>query len=237
MSPRANRQPVPRQGVRARTRALLLDAALRIFARKGAGASSIQEITEEAGVANGTFYNYFRTREELVEAASFFLAARFDAEVAESTAKVADPAERLAQGSRRFILQALADPVWGAAILRVWATTEVVKMKTAEHMLADLRAGRRRGRFHFKSEAAAVDLVQGTVLAAMRTVLEGRADDGHAAAVAALVLRGVGVDAAEADEIARRPLPPMVLAGGPAHHAQKGPSAKSHKRKEPRSQS
>lgn len=237
MSPRTTRKPVPRQGVRARTRALLLDAALRIFARKGAGASSIQEITDEAGVANGTFYNYFRSREELVEAASLRLAARFDVQVAASNASVADPAERLSQGSRRFILQALTDPVWGAAILRVWATTPVLKTKTAEHMLADLRAGRRRGRFHFKSEAAAVDLVQGTVLSAMRTVLEGRGDEDHASAVAALVLRGVGVSAAEADEIARRPLPPMARADDLAHHAQKGPSAKSHRRKEPRSQS
>ncbi len=234
MSPRITRRPVPRQGVRARTRGLLLDAALRIFARKGAGASSIQEITDEAGVANGTFYNYFRSREELVEAASLRLAALFDEQVAASHANVADPAERLAQGSRRFILQALADPIWGAAILRVWATTAVVKAKTAEHMLADLRAGRRRGRFHFRGEAAAVDLVQGTVLAAMRTVLEGRADEGHAGAVAALILRGVGVSAGEAEEIARRPLPPMAPADGIAPHARKGRAAKSPKRKEPR---
>lgn len=220
--------------MRARTRAALLDAALRIFARKGAGAASIQEITDEAGVANGTFYNYFRSREELVEAASLRLASRFEDQVAASNAAVGDPAERLSLGSRRFILQALADPVWGAAILRVWATTSVLKAKTAEHMLADLRAGRRRGRFHYSSEAAAVDLVQGSVVAAMRTVLEERAGAEHACEVASLLLRAVGVSPVQADELARRPLPPMVNL---AHQSQRGPSAKSHRRKEPRSQS
>jgi AcrR family transcriptional regulator len=194
-------------GKRARTRAQLLDAALRVFARKGQGAASIQEVTAEAGLANGTFYNYFRTHEELVDAACLRLAARFSDDITASSAQVSDPAERVAIGTRRFVLQALRDPVWGAAILRVWSSTPVVHEHTARAVLADLRAGRRRGRFRIGSEAAAVDLVQGAVLAAMRTVLEGRAGERHATVVAALVLRGLGVEATEADDIARRPLP------------------------------
>src|SRR5512144_3118358 len=88
-------------GVRARTRGMLLDAAVRVFARKGAGAAAIHEITAEAGVANGTFYNYFRSREDLLEAASLRLAERFDREIAASRTAVADPAERVAIGCRR----------------------------------------------------------------------------------------------------------------------------------------
>jgi AcrR family transcriptional regulator len=195
--------------VRARTRAVLLDAALRVFARKGAGAAAIHEIAAEAGVANGTFYNYFRTREELLEAASVRLAERFDREIGASYTHVTDPAERVAIGSRRFVLQARHDPTWGAAIVRVWASSPVLNVHTAAGLLADLRAGRRRGRLRYPGEQAAVDLVQGTVLAGMRTVLEGRAPDEHASALAALLLRALGVAAAEADEIARRPLPPL----------------------------
>ena len=206
---RASARRPPAGGVRARTRALLLDAAVRVFARKGAGAAAIHEIAAEAGVANGTFYNYFRTREELVEAASLRLAERFDVDVAVSRAAVDDPAERVAIGTRRFVGRAMHDPTWGAALLRVWASSPVLGVHAARGLLADLRTGRRRGRLRFPSETAAVDLVQGTVLSAMRTVLEGRADGAHASAVAALVLRGLGVGASEADEIAGRPLPPL----------------------------
>jgi len=205
---RSARRP-PVGGVRARTRALLLDAAVRVFARKGTGAAALHEIAAEAGVANGTFYNYFRTREELVEAASLRLAERFDADIAASRAAVVDPAERVAIGMRRFVTRAMQDPTWGAALLRVWASSPVLKMHTAAGLLADLRLGRRRGRLRFPSEPAAIDLVQGTVLSAMRTVLEGRAAAEHASTVTALVLRGLGVDRAEADEIADRPLPPL----------------------------
>src|SRR6476469_10467770 len=43
------------------------DAAMRVIARKGMAAATMQEIAEEAGVAKGTIYLYFRDREELVE--------------------------------------------------------------------------------------------------------------------------------------------------------------------------
>jgi AcrR family transcriptional regulator len=209
-------------GVRARTRALLLDAAVRVFARKGAGAAAIHEIAAEAGVANGTFYNYFRTREELLEATSLRLAERLHADVAASRTDVADPAERVAIGCRRFVLQAMSDPVWGAAILRTWHSTSAPSAHGAEPLLADLRAGRHRGRLRYASETAALDLVQGTVLAGMRSVLEGRAGEEHAAAVASLVLRGLAVPAADVERIVARPLPPLPpraappIASGPA---------------------
>jgi AcrR family transcriptional regulator len=204
---RAARRPAP-TAVRARTRELLLDAAVRIFARKGAGAAAIHEIAAEAGLANGTFYNYFRTRDELVEAASLRLAERFDTRIAAGRRQASDPAERVAIGCRRFMLQAKQDPVWGAAILRVWATSPIVNRTTAAGLLADLQAGRRAGRFRISSADAAIDLVQGAVLSGMRTILEGRGGERHASAVAALVLRALGVDAADA--IAARPLPPLA---------------------------
>lgn len=194
---------------RERTRTLLIDAALRVFARKGAGASAIHEIAAEAGVANGTFYNYFRTREELLEAASMRLVERFFQEITDSAVAIGDPAERVAIGTRRFILQALRDPTWGAALLRVWASTPMLIEHTAAPVVIDLRAGRRRRRFAFKNEQAAIDLVSGSVLSAMRTILEGRAGEEHATEVAAMILRGLGIAADEAAEIAHRPLPTL----------------------------
>jgi AcrR family transcriptional regulator len=196
-------------GVRSRTRALLLDAAVRVFARKGAGAAAIHEIAAEAGVSNGTFYNYFRTREELVDATSRTLAERLFDDITASSTAVSDPAERVAIGSRRFVLKAREDPTWGAAMLRVWAGSPVLNARTSKALVADLRAGKRKGRLQFASETAAIDLVQGTVLAGIRTILEGRAGAEHPSNVAALVLRGLSVDHDEADAIARRPLPAL----------------------------
>jgi len=43
------------------------EAAMRVIARKGMAAATMQEIANEAGVAKGTIYLYFRDRDELVE--------------------------------------------------------------------------------------------------------------------------------------------------------------------------
>ena len=50
-----------------KTRENLIEAAKKVISIKGFKEASIQDITEEAGVAKGTFYTYFKTKEEIVE--------------------------------------------------------------------------------------------------------------------------------------------------------------------------
>ncbi len=45
----------------------LLDAAAAVFARKGFHASRVGDIAQEAGVAHGLLYHYFRSKEEVLE--------------------------------------------------------------------------------------------------------------------------------------------------------------------------
>jgi AcrR family transcriptional regulator len=45
----------------------LLDAAVRVFARRGFHASRVGDIAEEAGVAHGLLYHYFRSKDEVLE--------------------------------------------------------------------------------------------------------------------------------------------------------------------------
>lgn len=46
----------------------LLDAAVRVFTKKGVRATTVAEICAAAGVAKGTFYLYFESREHLLAA-------------------------------------------------------------------------------------------------------------------------------------------------------------------------
>ncbi len=46
---------------------MILDAAVRVFAQKGYHTSRVGDIAEEAGVAHGLLYHYFRSKEELLE--------------------------------------------------------------------------------------------------------------------------------------------------------------------------
>lgn len=49
-------------------RGALVDAAFGVFMDKGVTASSVDDIVEAAGVAKGTFYLYFRTKDDAVSA-------------------------------------------------------------------------------------------------------------------------------------------------------------------------
>ena len=44
----------------------ILDAAALLFARKGYKGATIREIAREAGVAEGTIYNYFDSKHDLL---------------------------------------------------------------------------------------------------------------------------------------------------------------------------
>jgi AcrR family transcriptional regulator len=48
-------------------RRLILDAAVRVFARKGYHTCRVGDIAEEAGVAHGLLYHYFSSKDEVLE--------------------------------------------------------------------------------------------------------------------------------------------------------------------------
>ncbi|MFI9081246.1 TetR/AcrR family transcriptional regulator [Streptomyces sioyaensis] len=59
------RRRLSRAQAQARTRSLLLDAAARVFARKGFTGASVEEIAEVAGFSIGAVYSNFGSKEAL----------------------------------------------------------------------------------------------------------------------------------------------------------------------------
>lgn len=49
-------------------RAEIIEAAVRLFRSKGRESVTMQEIMDELGIAKGTIYHYFRSKEDLLEA-------------------------------------------------------------------------------------------------------------------------------------------------------------------------
>ena len=59
------RQRLTRAERQAQTRRDLLDAAARVFVKRGFTGSSVEEISAEAGYTRGAFYSNFRSKNEL----------------------------------------------------------------------------------------------------------------------------------------------------------------------------
>ena len=192
---------------RERTRRSLIDAALRLFARKEVGEVALLEVASEAEVASGTIYNYFRTRDEVVEAVGIALADEFAETIALLSHNVDSGARRLSIGVRMFIRRAIADPDWASAVIRVVHFDQAIRSKIASHVLADLRAGAEEGIFSYPDEGIALDLVVSCSVGGMRAVVEGRGVEYHDSKVVEMLLKALGVTPPRARKLAEQALP------------------------------
>ena len=70
-------RPGRRERSKAANRQSILDAARRVFAQLGYEAASVRDIIRGTDLASGTFYNYFKSKEEVFEALADDGARRF----------------------------------------------------------------------------------------------------------------------------------------------------------------
>ena len=57
-----------REQTKAQNRCLILEAARSVFAELGFGATTVRDIIRATPLASGTFYNYFKSKEEVFQA-------------------------------------------------------------------------------------------------------------------------------------------------------------------------
>ncbi|KYZ84849.1 TetR family transcriptional regulator [Alcanivorax sp. KX64203] len=203
-----------------------LDAALRIHARAGIGDLALNTLAEEAGVSNGTVYNDFRSREQVLEAVGLELAVQLSEQIltvseavglelavqlSEQILTVSEAvesgAERLSIAVRTFMNKARTDPDWTRALITVVRYAEGMRSTLATYLRADLQAGCRHGDFHYAHEEMAMSMVISATLGAMNLLVEDGEVE-HADRIAAeMVLQALGMPPGEAGRIAGLPLP------------------------------
>lgn len=198
-------------GKRERTQAALVRAAVEVFCARGMAAATIQEIAQVAGMTAATVYNHFPSKEALVERVAVVLAQSLCQAITDSQAGVADAAQRMAIGQRRYVWLAAESPAWALLLLDVMGASPAVTEHIQAYPLADLRAGVRQKRFRVPSEAVAMDVIHGVCAVAMRRVATGQAPARHDVAVATVVLRALGMDPEDAAAVAKLPLPALPL--------------------------
>lgn len=71
------------------------EAALRVISRRGLAAATMQEIADEAGIAKGTIYLYFKDRDDLLERTAEFAFSKLGAKLEATLPAIPDFAEKL----------------------------------------------------------------------------------------------------------------------------------------------
>jgi AcrR family transcriptional regulator len=186
---------------RARTRERLLDAASAVIAEKGPDATSVEEIVAAAGVSRGTFYNYFPTTDDLVHALNTRTAEAFLPPMRALVADISDPALRLAAAAHFTLQTMVADPARAWVILRLEGSRAPRQRPSGQFLNRLFQDGVAAGQFDGIDLDAARALTLGALRTAARDVLIEGAPCDLAEQVVALVLRGLGLSAAEARRI------------------------------------
>lgn len=95
-----------------------------------------------------------------------------------------------------------------------WISGSPLSEAIERGLMSDLEAGIRLKRFQVDTMQAALDLVLGTALMAMRSILEGHTEPNYPEQIAKLILKSLGVSDAEADAIAFKTLVPLPQKSG-----------------------
>jgi AcrR family transcriptional regulator len=131
---------------RARTRAALLEAAGRVYARRGFDGATLDEIAEEAGFTKGAVYDHFGSKEKLLFA---LLDEHLGNQIAEQVAlfdPARAPADRPRAGSDRWMAELEEDPDVFRLFVEAW-----VHGQRDEEFRARVAAGMQEWRSTFQS--------------------------------------------------------------------------------------
>lgn len=98
-----------RERKKLETREALLEAALALFREQGYDETTVEQITERADVAKGTFFNYFHSKEELLAESAAWRIGQLRAALEVSLGAPTSPVARIKLLMRLMYEQATQD--------------------------------------------------------------------------------------------------------------------------------
>ncbi len=209
----SSRSPSARvQRRQQRTRTQLTRAAAQVISEKGVEGLRLREVTDAADVGFGSFYNYFESKEELVEAVVLDLMSALARRLIAHVEAFADPAEAASAAHRWFVRSATEDP----ETARLLVNLDHAEVQFQERILpfgqSLLETGVEQGRFlPMPSPVTTLSYVVGATIAVTRAVLDRRLGPEAESETAEVLLHALGLDADQAREIAYRTLPSVAL--------------------------
>ncbi len=177
------------QAQRAKTRAWIIECAIPVFAKHGPDSPVIDDFAKAAGIARATFYTYFRTTGELLDAAVAAMSDELIAAIAPAVQGEPDPVNRMATAAWLFYHRATADPVLGAFLSSIAGVGSLA----ATHIRTDLLEGIRADLIAVKDIDLAEAIAQGIMVFALKAPRAREAGDARAAQVIQAILAALGV--------------------------------------------
>ncbi len=188
---------------RVRTRAALMEAAQTLFATRAIEAVNVEDITEAANVAKGSFYNHFTDKNAIAEEIFSLIREHAARMLDEMTEGDWTPAQRIARGGFTILKFALEHPESASALHRLSPSAIAPETPLNIRVREYLRLGMADRSFRHMPIEAAVLFVIGVEVVTLQRALAASPNLGaiaHAAPLFEALLVGLGVDIAVAEQ-------------------------------------
>ncbi|MCL2658854.1 MAG: TetR/AcrR family transcriptional regulator [Betaproteobacteria bacterium] len=209
--PKSQRAVHPRtisgQAQKAKTRAAIIQAAIPVFAQNGPDIPIVDDFVKAAGVSRGTFYNYFETTRDLLEATMAHISDELVQTIVPVVGGESNPVIRLATAARLFYRKARLDPVFRAFLGSVSSVGDLA----VRNARADLEEAIEKGFVKVMDIELAEAIALGVMVFALRTSKVEVGGEKRAREVVRATLQALGVDPDLINQAMRvrvpRPLP------------------------------
>src|SRR5471030_1461143 len=193
---------------RERMRRRLIESAMIVFAEKGVGASVIPEVVAAAEVSQGSFYNYFRTNDDLLAAVSAEMIQLIEPAVGD----IADPALRVATGMRYYLHLARSQRLLARFLAAGGLRLLTHQGEVFRYLPADLEEGQQKGSFAPVPLDIVLDVAAGAALVAIDRMARGRVAKDYPEKMVAAVLRTLGMTVEQTERVTAPVLRKLVPA-------------------------
>lgn len=194
---------------RARTRARILATAFALFDERGVDKVTVEDVRASAGLARGSFYNYFLTYEHMLKELAGQISLQINKEQTERFDGISNLVDRMWCNLRYFILRGGSDRSCSEILIRVTPLlgplNDSMRLR-AEH---DLRECVKKKLIQVPSAGVALDMGYGLGSVMLRRSSQGGAKVKEIEAAGVMFMRALGMSESEARRISRLPLPEM----------------------------
>jgi AcrR family transcriptional regulator len=205
-------RPAPKLGrKRERTRKKILETAFGLIGNEQGLTVRIEEICAAARISRGTFYNYFTSLEQLFEVLAIELSHGLNRALVSTVDEIRSHAEGSNAAIQHYLNYARRDPAWAWAMVHLSAYGPSFGAESWDACYRSIAKGIEAGEFDVPNATVGRDLMTGTVLATVRTMLRSGAGRPQPRIIAYHLLRALGVPDPRAREVADSPLPDIVV--------------------------
>ncbi len=191
----------------------LLESALVVCTQKGAAAPVIDDVIQHAGVSRGSFYNYFKTYEELLEAVAVQVGDDLVRIVDPAVCRHEDPVLRLALALRLLLNLMQRAPVLAAFVARLRWPEEDRLPEGIRSVTRDILEGMRTGVLAVESSRVALDVFLGTFFGAAHTLMREKVPNSYPEDISECILHALSAEGVRAMAAMATPVPVLSFEG------------------------